>query len=159
MLKYRASIFVYLWIGGLSALINWAVFYVFSTFLYWHYALAAVAAFTGATAVNYFLSEKVGFLSRERSRFRQVLGVYLVSTLGLGVDLLVLAMLHEFMDVDVMASKIAGTAAAFIVNFAGRQFVVFVRQPRWPSLSELPREIAITLSRDKPHSPGHRNRS
>ncbi len=147
---YRACLFVYIWIGGISALVNWTIFYVCFTFVAWSYGPSAIAAFGIATAVNYFLSEKIGFLSNGRSRIWQFLGVYLVSTLGLGVDLLVLAFLFDYLGVNVMTAKIAGTAAAFIVNFAGRQVFVFLRQPRWTSLSVLSQELSSMVSREKP---------
>lgn len=146
---YRASLFVYILIGGLSALINWIVFYVFYTYLPWHYGVAAVAAFLVATGANYTLSEKVGFVSGGRSRLKLVVGVYLVSVAGLGVDLLALAVLFEVFAIDIMVAKLIGTAAAFVVNFGGRQFFVFVRQPRWTSLRGLRRGSSGLVSPEK----------
>lgn len=139
--RYRASAFIYTFIGGLSALINWIVFYIFYTYFLWHYGLAAVAAFAVATGVNYILSERVGFLSGGRSRVKLFFGVMLVSIAGLGVDLLSLVLLFDVFNINIMIAKIIGTAAAFLVNFGGRQFFVFVRQPRWTSLSSLHQAI------------------
>ena len=154
--RYRASVVVYIFIGGLSAVINWIVFYGCYTYLQWHYGLAAVAAFVVATAVNYFLSEKVGFLSDGRSRKRLVLGVYIVSIAGFFVDILALAVLFNLFNINIMVAKIVGTAAAFVVNFGGRQFFVFVRHPRWPSLSALGRGISRSAPPKKDNlSPSH----
>jgi putative flippase GtrA len=100
----------------------------------------------GATAVNYFLSERFGFLSGNRSRTGLVIGVYFVSSAGLAVDILVLWALYSVLSINVMVAKIIGTAAAFVVNFGGRQFFVFTRHPRWSSLSALGRRVVRTAS-------------
>jgi putative flippase GtrA len=143
----------------ISALVNWISFYISFIHLHSHYAFSAIIAFIIATAANYFLSAKVGFLSNGRTRIRQFLGVYLVSMLGLCVDLLVLVFLYDYLEINVMTSKIAGTSAAFFVNFAGRQAFVFLRQPRWSSLSAIPRELSVMASRGKPNSSAHRSRT
>ena len=137
--RYRAPFAVYIFIGGISAIINWTIFYVFYNYLDYYYVYSAVAAFLGATAVNYFLSERFGFLSGDRSRTRLVIGVYVVSCAGLSVDILALWALYGVLGINVMGAKVIGTAAAFFVNFGGRQFFVFTRHPRWPSLSALGR--------------------
>jgi putative flippase GtrA len=147
--RYRASVVVYLFIGGVSAVINWIVFYMCNAWLQWHYIMAALGAFVVATGVNFILSERVGFISGGRSKARIMFGVYVVSTAGLFVDIAVLALLFSVLNVNIMAAKVVGTAAAFVVNFGGRQFFVFVRHPRWPSLSSLGKGMSRSKTHDQ----------
>jgi putative flippase GtrA len=147
--RYRASVVVYLFIGGVSAVINWIVFYMCNAWLQWHYIVAALGAFVVATGINFTLSEKVGFVSGDRSKARLVFGVYVVSTAALFIDIAVLALLFTVLNFNIMAAKVVGTAAAFVVNFGGRQFFVFVRHPRWPSLSSLGKGVSRSKARDQ----------
>lgn len=129
--SYLASGAVYALVGGAAALAEWAVFLAATDLGELHYAGAALGAFVVATAVNFALSRRIGFRSRGLPLWLEAAAVYAVSAGALAVNMAVLVMLVEGFDAAPFPAKAAGTGAAFFVNFAVRQFVVFDRRPRW----------------------------
>jgi putative flippase GtrA len=115
----------YLIVGGLAALVEWGVFGLLLHYARLHYLLAALIAFVVATLANYALGMKLLFVSKSGSVPKDVAMVFVASLLGLGVNLLTLGVLISRFAVNPIAAKIAATGAAFLVNFAARQFVIF----------------------------------
>jgi glycosyltransferase involved in cell wall biosynthesis len=119
-------------IGGLSALVNLALFLgLFGAGL--AAGPAALIAFFSAAAVNYVLSIKVVF--RHKARWNSVtellvfLGV--ISVIGL-IDM---ACTRGFLAMGMAAwlAKATATAIGLVLNFSGRRYVVFPdsRRPDW----------------------------
>jgi len=128
--RYLPGAVAYLFVGGLSALIEWAVFFGSVTFLDLHYAAAIFVAFFVATFNNWFLSSKLIFRSSGRSAREEFMLVYLVSGFGLLINFAVTATIIEYLGMALMFAKISGTGSAFVWNYAARQFFVFDRNPR-----------------------------
>ena len=129
---YWLSFSVYIVVGGAAALVEWTVFFLAITYGRINYIVAAIIAFFVATFVNYLLSIRMNFRSREgRSTGGELLLVYLVSGVGLLINLAVTATAVEVFGLWVMLGKVGGTGVAFIWNFMARQFLVFDRAPRW----------------------------
>ena len=142
-LRYRISASVYLIIGGLSAGVNWLVFAICLEFRL-YYLLAATWAFLLATAFNWILSEKYGFRRGAHHRLGRFALVCAISTAGFGVDLTVLALCTEVFNCSPFVGKVFGTAAAFVLNYLGRQFIAFDREPKWRSWHD------VTIARLRP---------
>jgi len=128
--RYLPGAVAYLFVGGLSALIEWAVFFGSVTLFDLHYAVAIFVAFVVATFNNWFLSSKLIFRSSGRSTGEEFLLVYLVSGFGLLINFMVTAASIELLGMGLMIAKICGTGSAFVWNYAARQFFVFDRNPR-----------------------------
>ena len=73
--RYLPGAVAYLFVGGLSALIEWAVFFGTVTFLDLHYAAAIFIAFIVATFNNWYLSSKLIFQSSGRSTGEELMPV------------------------------------------------------------------------------------
>ncbi|MEO8113661.1 MAG: GtrA family protein [Phenylobacterium sp.] len=130
--KYSVSFGLYIIVGGGAALVEWIVFYLTLRLAHINYVFSAIAGFAVATYVNYLLSVRFNFVSREnRSSTSELVLVYLVSGVGLAINLAVMAIAVEWLHAWIMVGKIAGTGVAFIWNFLARQFFVFARTPRW----------------------------
>ena len=130
--RYALSFFVYVGVGGTAALVEWSVFYLAIRLTGMHYAFAGLAGFAVATYVNYLLSSRVAFTRRDAVSARiEMTQVYLVSVLGLLVNLTAMTAAVEWLGLDPMIGKIGGTGVAFIWNYGARQFWVFSRAPRW----------------------------
>jgi putative flippase GtrA len=67
--------------------------------------------------------------------------VYVASLLAFTINVLTLAILVREFGLDPMISKIAGTGAAFLFNFASRRFVIFCQASK--SLLSMPATSAI----------------
>ena len=131
MKAYLPALGVYVLIGGASALVEWAVFFLLLTVVSVNYVLAAVGGFALATLVNYLISRRYGFLRRDRNTGREIAAIYVVSLVALGVNLGAMIALVEFAHVHVLLAKVLGTGCGFLCNYAGRQFWVFDSAPKW----------------------------
>ena len=138
--RYSGSLLVYVAVGGASALVEWAVFYLALQAM--AYVAAALAGFAVATMVNYGLSRHFAFVRRDSSTTEEMFKTYLVSGFALGVNLAVMIALVELVSLAPLPAKIAGTGCAFLFNFAGRQFWVFASTPRhrlpWENRDQAP---------------------
>jgi putative flippase GtrA len=123
--RHGEALAAYVLIGGASALAEWSVFWVLLKVASDQYIAAAVLAFIVATFVNYLLCVRTIFVSKTRSSWRDLAMVYVASLLAFTVNVLTLDVLVREFGLDPMISKIAGTGAAFLFNFASRQFVIF----------------------------------
>jgi putative flippase GtrA len=123
MLVRAAKYFV---VGGISACVDIGFFFVCAKILGFNYLAVAVVGFLIAVPVNYLLS--VRFVFRSGARFRPVheLGlVYLVSSVGLGLHLMVLYAAFDMLGLELMLSKLVATGSVFMWNFLARNYFVF----------------------------------
>ena len=118
---------LYFIVGGVSALIDWALFAFILYGVGWHYLIAGTLSFVAATGINYFLSVHYVFERGKRSRRSAVMLVYVASTIGILVNLSVLGGMIEFLGLHPMLAKIGGTGAALGWNFSARYYWIFGR--------------------------------
>ena len=125
------QLFLYLFIGGISAVVNFIAFMgLFHIGL--DVIVSAPAAYTIAAIVNYFLC--IFLLFRHRARWNSATEVliflFIVSLIGV-LDLVMTKALLELGNPP-GASKLLATGAGLIFNFLGRRFVVFPEPPTGP---------------------------
>lgn len=118
LLRYAA-------VGAIAALVEWATFAVLHIALGAHYLGAALVGFALATLVNYVISIRFVFVAGTFARPAELSLVYAVSATALALNLGVTAALVELAGVLPLTAKIAGTGAAFAVNFGLRHRVIF----------------------------------
>lgn len=127
--RHGVALAKYVVIGGVSALTEWSVFWLLLNLAALHYIAAAMVAFVIATLVNYLLCVRTIFVSKTKSRWKDAAMVYVASLLALAVNVSTLALLVREFGLNPMLAKIAGTGAAFLFNFASRQFFIFGQRP------------------------------
>jgi putative flippase GtrA len=121
----------YFFAGGAAALVDWSVFWGLISGLGVHYLIAAVISFMIATLVNYILSVRFVFQSGVRfSRRHETALVYLVSAIGLGINVLVLQLLVSAFSVHLLVAKIAATGVVFLWNYFARAAFIFKSDPK-----------------------------
>ena len=126
MLARMAQYFV---VGGVSAVVDIAFFFVFAKLLGFNYLAVATIGFLVATLFNYALSIKFVFTSGVRfGKRKEIALVYLVSAAGLAVNLLVLYLAVSVAGLELMLSKVIATGTVFLWNFLTRNYFIF-RQP------------------------------
>ncbi len=118
---------LYFTVGGICALLDWALFALFLYGADLHYLISATISFVIATGVNYVLSVKYVFERGRRSQGEQFVLVYFASGVGILINLAVLSGLIEFVGLHPMVAKLASTASAFGWNFAARYYWIFDR--------------------------------
>src|SRR6478609_805594 len=119
--------FFYIFIGGFSALVNLALFLALLSSL--GVTTAALSAFFGAAAVNYYLS--VLILFRREAKWRSVTEIALFLLVVGVVSVVDLYSTRFFvtMGLSALMAKVLATAVGLVLNFAGRRFVVFPEPP------------------------------
>jgi putative flippase GtrA len=123
--RHGVALAQYVLIGGVSALVEWSVFWLLLRPAGVNYLAAAVVAFIVATFANYLLCVRTIFVSKTKSGWKDAAMVYAASLLALVINVSTLAVLVRQFGVDPMLSKVAGTGSAFLFNFASRQFFIF----------------------------------
>ena len=102
----RIKVLIYLCIGGMAALIEWGGFYFLNHWLLVNYLLATALAFAFSTLCHYLLGNIFVFNSGTRyERKKELSLVFLVSTIGLLFNLLLMGLFVGFFAWNAMAAK------------------------------------------------------
>jgi putative flippase GtrA len=116
----------YFFVGGVAACVDIALFTLFAKVLGYPYLIVAACTFVLATVVNYILSVRHVFQSGVRfSKSRELLLVFVVSLIGLGVNQAVLFVSVQSLGVDLVLGKLIATGAVFFWNYWARAHFVF----------------------------------
>jgi putative flippase GtrA len=115
----------YVVVGGASAATDWTIFvatlYVFDL----HYIFAGTISFILATGLNYYLSVRFVFGAGSRGPHQALALVYLVSTIGIIINLGVLIIGVDVLEQQPLVSKLFATGVATFWNFLARYFYIF----------------------------------
>jgi putative flippase GtrA len=103
----------YVGVGGTAALVERMSFAILIGPVNLHYLAAVAASFIAATAVNYVLSTRFVFVRGLHPTHRELLLLYLVSTIGLFVNLLLMSFMVGFISFPAMPAKIMATGIVF----------------------------------------------
>ena len=122
---------LYLFVGGLAALLNVGMFLGLWR-AGWPVSAAAPAAFAAAAALNYALC--VLLLFRHNARWHSPAELTLFLAVVAAVGWVDWASTQRLMDqgVSAAAAKWAATGLGLILNFVGRRFIVFPEPPAGP---------------------------
>jgi dolichol-phosphate mannosyltransferase len=126
----------YLFIGGLSALVNVLVF-VLMLSVGWKVLISVVFAFVVAALVNYFLC--ILLIFRHNTRWQTVTELLLFSLVVLiagAIDVFLTVLLLKF-GFNPWASKIIAAVCGLSWNFVGRRFIVFPEKSSGPWMPEI----------------------
>ena len=109
-------------VGGIAAVVNIGMLYVFTEFLGLHYIISNILAFTLGLITNYLLSVRYVF-SKERKKDRKLEFIVhaVIGIIGLCLDTLLVYLFTEKVRLYCMTSKIISTGIAFGYNFMARK--------------------------------------
>ena len=116
----------YSMIGGASAIVDWGLFYLLAIILDLHYILSGTISFTLATLFNYFIG--ITFLFDSTARFtkqNEILLIFLISLIGLTINLFFLFLFSSWFLLSLMGSKILASVFALVWNFSMRNYYIF----------------------------------
>ncbi len=117
----------YVGVGGMAAVVEWSSFALLIGLVRLHYLAAVTVSFIAATAVNYVLSARFVFVRGRHPAHKELMLLYLVSAIGLLMNLLLMSLLVGRLSAPPMPSKIAATGVVFFWNFGARKMWVFER--------------------------------
>ncbi len=115
----------YVGVGGSAALVEWSSFALLIGFAQLHYQAAVTVSFIVATAVNYVLSARFVFVRGRHPAHRELFLLYLVSAIGLALNLFFMLFFVGHLSLPAMPAKIASTGIVFFWNFSARKMWVF----------------------------------
>lgn len=114
-------------VGGISSLTDYAALIFFVEALKFHYLFSGFISFTVSVVVNYFLSMRYVFHTRNSQDKRREFAVFvLLSSFGLVFNEAVMAACTEKADMHYLAAKMLATAVVMVYNFISRK-VLFER--------------------------------
>ena len=118
-------------VGGSGYVINLIVFALLTEVTEIHHVLAAVAAFVVAVSNNFVLNRVWTFRqqgAREDHAGFQAARFFVVSLVGLAVNLIVLTVLVDGFDAPELPAQAIAVAVAMPVNFIGNKLWTFGRE-------------------------------
>lgn len=117
--------FLYLIVGGLATIVEWAVFYVLNSFLLIHYALSTAIAFILSTFANCFFGRLILFHESKQNIAKELVKIYAVSIIGLLMNIAIMFVAVEKIGIQEILSKIIATGIVFIWNFLIRKLLIY----------------------------------
>ena len=121
----------YFFVGGVAAIVEWVMFFIFANVLQINYFVSTVIAFIFSTTANWILGRITTFKDNNTykdKKAKEAFLVFVVSAIGLLFNL-ILMYLVTVMGFDSSLgktlSKIAATGIVFIWNFLIRKLVIY----------------------------------
>lgn len=118
--------FRYIFVGGIAAIADFSVLFVFER-AGLHYLAAAVLGFFAGLLVNYLLSKLFVFAAEKAAAkaAAEFIAYAVIGAIGLGMTEAIMYVFAELLKVYYMIGKIAATAIVFLWNFAARKFILY----------------------------------
>lgn len=135
MNKLLAQIFKFAIVGGISFVVDFAVYAIMCNELGIHYIISGVTGFFVSVVVNYLLSMKFVFVSKEDIRKDKEFVIFVIlSLIGMILNSLILYIcidliymhwtwLNQLIDLEIMnlTAKIIATGIVMVYNFITRK--------------------------------------
>jgi putative flippase GtrA len=122
----------YFCVGGIAAIVEWVIFFIFSSIWSIPYLISTVFAFIFSTTVNWFLGKVITFKNSniyKDKAGKEIFIIFLVSAIGLVFNLILMFLFVTVIglnsDILMTFSKIMATGIVFFWNFLMRKFVVY----------------------------------
>ena len=130
--KVVRQILSYFCVGGVSALVEWILFAIFTNVVGINYIVATCCAFIFSTATNWALGRVWTFKDNkvyQNKKIREIIMIFSVSAIGLlfniGLMYIFVTVMRLNTSVLKILSKIGATGIVFLWNFLVRKFVVY----------------------------------
>lgn len=119
--------FLYLIVGGIATVTEWVLFFLLDRCAV-HYTVATVIAYVISTFVNWLAGRMLVFKENRQSVWKEILGVYIASVVGLLLNLAIMWVAVDCLTVNEMISKIAATGIVFFYNFLVRKLLIYKKE-------------------------------
>lgn len=118
------QLFLYLIVGGIATLVEWACFWLFSQVVNINYLVATALAFIVSTFANW-LAGKLIMFKEWKNIFTELVKIYATSVAGLLFNLLLMWVMVDKIGLHEMLSKIIATGIVFMWNFLVRKYLIY----------------------------------
>ena len=120
----------YFFVGGMAAVVEWIMFFLFANVITLNYILSTVLAFIFSTTVNWILGRVFTFKnskSYKNNVGKEAFAIFLVSAVGLLFNILLMYIFVTVIGFESVigktVSKIVATGIVFVWNFLIRKLV------------------------------------
>ena len=119
------ELFLYLIVGALATVVEWGAFYAFDLIFGIHYTFSTALAFVLSTFANWAFVKLILFRQKSRTVAGEIFKIYLISVLGLLMNIAIMFVAVEKLGIHDMISKIIATGIVFIWNFLVRKLWIY----------------------------------
>ena len=131
MKKMLIQIIKFCMVGTLCFLIDYGLMILLTEIFHVYYLISCMISFTVSVVVNYLLSMRFVFLSREDMDKRMEFLLFVVlSLIGLGLNQLLMWLLVDKGGLHYMLSKIVVTVIVMVYNFVTRKLLLEKKTPQ-----------------------------
>lgn len=123
-MKSLPQLIRYFFVGSLSAVVEWVSFFLCDKAGFF-YAISTIISFLIATWVNFLLGRTLAFSKESINLSKEVLFIYFVSLIGLGINLAMMFLLVSVLGWTPFIAKLCSTWVAFFWNFFSRKYFVY----------------------------------
>ena len=117
----------YIFVGGVSALINISTLFILTDFCHIFYLISNIVGFILGLTTNYLLSKKFIFTTKiTLSKSFEFFTYCAVGLIGLGLDTTIMWIATSKMGIYYIITKLISTACVFIWNFIGRKSIYII---------------------------------
>ena len=112
--------------GSCAAIVDLSIFFIFAKLSNFNYLFVSSVSFIITILVNYFLSIKFVFQTNIRFGTKsEVFLIYLISSVGIVLHLIILFLCIDQLFIEKMISKFIAITSVFIWNFTAKNYFVF----------------------------------
>lgn len=111
-------------VGIIAFIIDYTLLYIFTDILGINYLISSGLSFIISVIFNYVASIKYVFNTGHRQGLKDVIIFILLSTIGLGINEIIMFIGVNYLHVHYMIVKIGATAIVMIYNFITRKIFV-----------------------------------
>ncbi|MGX3043840.1 GtrA family protein [Helicobacter sp. T3_23-1056] len=124
---------LYLILGGILTLCEWAGFYALTFIAQIHYLISSIIMFVAISLLGLFLYKRAIFGRSHLSLGREISAIYAINIFGIALNSVILWLCVEFFGANAMLGKIiASFLVAFYSFFARKRFVYRSQNPKSP---------------------------
>lgn len=125
MQKLFKQIFKFVIVGGLSFVLDFLLYYIFTRFMAIPEMLSQVMSFTISLIFNYLLSMKFVFVAKDNLKKHHEFMIFAtLSVLGAGLNWLMFYVMFYQMHIDDLITKIIVAGVVMVFNFVTRKIFI-----------------------------------
>jgi putative flippase GtrA len=123
----KVQFFRHIVAGGIATVIDMGILFFVTEFLNIYYLISAGIAFLIANTSNYIFNTKWVFSERkfEDKKVREFMIFAVIGLIGMGINVLILWLITEYLGVYYMISKLMATIGVLFWNFIARKKLLF----------------------------------
>lgn len=119
---YREQL-TYLVVGGMTTLVNYAIFALLTKGAHVHYIASNIVAWVGAVCFAYFANGTWVYRSASRRSVKEAAAFVLSRLFSLGVETLLLLLFVSWLSFDELLVKLAVQVLVIVLNYITGRFV------------------------------------